>query len=149
MNATALASAASLPVLIAAKEDFSFNGMRIFTSIPDYHYDVAALRGMVIVYDRECLSRDPIKEGNFYVVESQYPVGGMSWEMWLELERGDRTSRAQPSSPLRTRREVVEAVRRDGRWWHRLPSGFHDGPFQEWAVAHQMVGKVVGLYRPD
>jgi hypothetical protein len=31
----------------------------------------------------------------------------------------------------------------------RLASGFRDGPIHNWAIGHNFVGKVAGIYRPE
>lgn len=150
MTATSLVPADQpIPDLQLDDEAFSFDDMRVFTSIPEHHHDVVALGGIVAVYETDTLCREPIRDGAFYVVESQYPVGGMSWQSWLDLETAHGSPRAQPHTPLKTRRRVIKAVWRKDRWWHALPSGFHDGPFDEWAVAFSFVGKVAGVYQPS
>jgi hypothetical protein len=128
---------------------FSFGDLRVFTSIPLHHHDVVALSGFVVVYETDSLGREGVNEGSLYVVEDQRPVGGMSWELYDRLNReyGPRDPRVRVS----TSRRVIRAVKRDSdasHWWHVHPSGFHDGPFPDWAAAHTMVGKVVSVYRP-
>lgn len=129
---------------------FGFNDLRVFTSIPEHHHDVTTLLGLVIVYETDALCREGVKEGGLYVVESQQPVGGMTWDIYdrLNRERGPREPRAR----IKTSRRVIRAVRCDHDpelSWQILPSGYRDGPFHDWAMAHDFVGKVVGIYRPN
>jgi hypothetical protein len=147
MNALALIESAA-PALLP---EFQPHRLPVFASIPAYHHDVAVLHGMVVVYDTDTLAKEGVQEGSFYVKETQYPVAGMRWESWLRLECEDqhRDRRAQPRSPLKTRREVVQAVRLRGSWFLRLASGFNDGPVEEWSLGHDFVGKVVGVYDPS
>lgn len=138
----------------APHPEFHPGNLKVFRSIPAYHHGIVALRGAVIVYETDTLFREGIQDGSFYVVESQYPAANMPWESWLRAECEDeqRHGRAQPRSPLITRREVVQAIRcssGEDRWWHRLPSGFTDGPVQGWSIGHSFVGKVVGIYCPQ
>jgi hypothetical protein len=141
---------ASLPLPTSAGDGFDFAGLRVFTEIPRHHYDVAVLEGMVVVYDHECIGREGVQEGGFYVREHQHPYAGMSWENWLDAELRDRTPRCQPRGRLKVQREVVQAFRcaRTNNWALRLASGFVDGPYYDWAFGADLVGKVVGLYLP-
>lgn len=134
--------------------EFHPASLKVFRSIPAYHHGIVALRGAVIVYETDTLYREGVQDGSFYVVESQYPPANMAWESWLwaECEDEHKHRRAQPRSPLKTSREVVQAIRCPGgedRWWYRLPSGFTDGPIQGWSIGHNFVGKVAGIYRPE
>lgn len=136
----------------AETSEFNLHDLRIFTSIPDDRFHgIVALRGLVVIYDNEILHREAIIERGFYVRESQYPAAGYSWESWLEREREDISSRTQPRGRLEVRREVVQAIRwpSDNRWSLRLPSGFVDGPYYDWAFGSDLVGKVVGIYQPN
>ena len=125
-----------------------FQDLRVFDAIPPHRHDIVTLAGAVIVYETDCLCREPIEDGGIYVIESQHPVAGMSYQAWLDREAANPAPRAQPDSPLKTRREVVQVVQKKGHWWQVQPSGFHDGPFSEWTIAHNMVGKVAGIYQP-
>lgn len=133
-----------------APSGFTFDDLRVFTSIPEHHHDVTALLGLVVVYDTDTLCREDIQEGALYVVEDHRPVGGMSWEIYdrLNREHGPR----EPRVRIKTSRRVIRAVRCEhdpGLWWQVLPSGHRDGPIYDWAMAHNFVGKVVGIYRPN
>lgn len=149
------APVAMLPALPAvAPDEFDLRSFKIFGRIPDHpDFGIVALRGAVLVYDESDLHREGVVEGALYVRESQHPTACMDWERWLDLERDDarRSRRAQPSSPLKTRREVVQAVRAAAgdRWGLRLASGAIDGPYYEWAFGRNLVGKIVGIYRPS
>ena len=136
MTSTALARSAVLP---AAPEPFILPDMRVFDRIPEYHHDIVALRGAVVVYETDSICReDFIEEGAFYVVEHQYTPAGMPYEDWLRREMEDAKGRAQPWSRLKTSREIVRLYRwpkGDNLWRFLLPSG--------------MVGKVVGIYQPN
>ena len=120
--------------------------LRIFGEVPD-SCDVVPLRGLVAVYDTDWRF---VRDGGLYVVERQTPVGGMSWETYdrFNREHGPR----EPRCRIKTSREVVQVRRRPGdsdpSWWLVLPSGFHDGPIADWALGHNFVGEVLGLYRP-
>jgi hypothetical protein len=141
----------SLPAIPPTPSDFSFHGFRIFTSVPDHpDYGTVALHGMVVIYDERPIHMEGLVEGSFYVRESQHPVAAMAWESWLKSEWEDRARRGQPRSPLKTRREVVQAMRWPyaDNWSVRLSSGFVDGPYHDWAFGYDFVGKVVGIYRP-
>jgi hypothetical protein len=122
---------------------FDFSDLRVFTSIPPYHYDVVAMRGLVAVYDRECLGREGIQMGKLYVRENQLPPSMMQWEEWLKREWADREGRHKPFSRLTVRREVVLAFThpRHGGPCLRLDSGFVDGPYHEWAFGHCRQGR--------
>lgn len=152
MRSTTLMRAGKAPA--PTSEAFALHGMRVFTEVPEHHHGIVALRGAVVIYETDTLYREKLQDGGFYVIESQHTPSRMQWQTWLRTELQDEhvERRAQPSSPLRTTREVVQLVRRPAggqdRWWHRLSSGFHDGPFYDWAVALHIVGKVVGIYAP-
>lgn len=143
----------SNPVPAPAAGRFTLPGLQIFDRVPE-HCGVAALQGAVVVYDPDILHREEVQEGAFYVRESQRPAALMQWETWLRLEVQEQfcSPGSQPRSPLRTAREVIQLVRRPvgepDRWWHRLASGFLDGPYYDWAFALNLVGKVVGIYLP-
>jgi len=153
MNTQLALSTADVPSPIdAIEEEFSRLSaqLRVFTRIPKHHHDVTALLGLVLVYETDTLCRDGLEEGALYVVESQHPVAGMSWETYdrFNLKRDPREGRVR----LETKRRVVRLIRpeRDPKhWYHVLPSGWHDGPFiDEWRAAQDFVGKVVGIYVP-
>jgi hypothetical protein len=156
LSSTGLSKSASLAVRTtlapAAPEAASFDiaCLQIFSEIPAFHHDVVALSGMVAVYDYECLGREGIEEGGFYVRESQHTPAAMSWDRWLTAELQDRTPRCQPRSPLKVRREVVRAFRcpQTGNWALQLASGFIDGPYHDWSFGTDLIGKVVGIYLP-
>lgn len=150
----ALAVVPRLPAPVDQPEGFQLHGLRVFNRIPAHHHGVVVLRGAVVVYETDSLCREPIQEGGFYVVERQNPRAGRSWTAWLKDELCDADGRGGPRSRLSTSREVIQAVRlvrhgHDPKWWYRLPSGFHDGPLQDWAVGLDFIGKVVGLYIPE
>ena len=140
----------ALPDANDSDSPFDFSDLRIFTSIPPHHYDVVVMRGLVVVYDTECLGREGVQIGKLYVRESQRPPSCMPWEAWLDQEWKDRDRRGGPVSRLHTHREVVQAV----NWPHeddlalRLASGWTDGPYREWAFGMDLIGKVVGIYAP-
>jgi hypothetical protein len=149
----ALALSTQLPAA-PPRSDFDLQDLRLFDRIPEFHHDIVALDGMVVVYDTYILGCEGVQDGSFYVIEHQYPVAGMRWESWLQFEWDDehRKRRAQPRSPLKTSREVIRAVRcpsGEDRWWFKLASGFSDGPIHGWSVGHNFVGKVVGLFHPN
>lgn len=127
---------------------FDFSDLRIFTSIPRYHHDVAAMHGIVVVYDTDCISREGIKTGGLYIRESQRPPAAMPWEEWLKHEWNDREHRHSPYSRLTTRREVVQAVEHPhaGKMALRMATGGIDGPYHDWAFGLDLIGKVVGIY---
>lgn len=145
MVSTALALPAQEP------EGFTLPEMRVFTSIPDCHYyGIATLRGAVVVYE-DCLGREGVIEGAFYVVEDQNAPSGLTFDRWLQGEWEGAARRAQPFSPLKISRRVVQLVRcegMDGHWWQHQSSGFSDGPYPDWSVCFNLVGKVVGIYAP-
>lgn len=139
---------------VTPSPEFHPANLKVFRSIPSRHHDIVVLRGAVIVYETDTLCREGVQDGAFYVLESQHPAANMQWESWLrrECEDGDKHRRAQPKSPLTTRRKVIQALRcpsGEDRWWHRLPSGFTDGPIHGWSIGHNFVGKVVGIYCPE
>lgn len=127
----------------------SFAALRVFSTVPEDHHDVAICLGMVLVYETDTLTRDGIEDGALYVVEDQRPPSGMSWEIYDRLNRSFWPD--QPRVRLKTTRRVVRAVKRIGdpeQWWQVQSSGYRDGPFAGIYVAQNMVGKVVGIYRP-
>lgn len=129
---------------------FDFSDLRIFTSIPRCHHDVAVMHGLVVVYDTDCIGREGIQIGKLYIRESQRPYAMFSWEEWLKLEWEERDRRCGPSSFLRTRREVVQAVhhRHGSGLALRMATGGVDGPYHDWAFGRDLIGKVVGVYQP-
>jgi hypothetical protein len=129
---------------------FAFGELCVFSTVPQHHHDVTTLLGMVLVYETDTLCLEGIKEGAYYVVEDQHPVSGMSWELYDRCNREHRPR--EPRVRIKTSRRIVRAVRRTQEpdlWWLALPSGFHDGPYEDWVVAGNMVGKVVGVYQPN
>ena len=143
--------------------------LRIFPSIPPRHgvhavemNSVMFRAGEVAVYDElwasERQKNGPVdtllEPGCIYITETQRPVAMMSWEQWNE--RGTKYGRSR----LQTRRSIVRVER--SRWkgaedcWmiHPLASQsggvFHcsDGPYDEIHLVDQIIGKVVGIYRP-
>lgn len=143
---------ADVAIATTTEPDFDLSSLRVFTSVPDHRdFGIAALNGMVVVYDEGALRREGVHAGGFYVRESQRPRSGMAWTSWLEREQEDRQRRCGPSGPLEIRREVVMAVRRPGEngWAVRMASGHIDGPFYDWAFGTDFIGKVVGLYLPS
>lgn len=129
---------------------FDFADLRTFDRIPDDRHEVAVLLGEVVVYDIDALYREHLQEGALYVVENQHPVGGMSWETYDRFNKG-HTARGAPRVRIAAKRRVIRALR-DPRvadhWAHVLPNAAHDGPFPDWAAAHNIVGRVVGVFRP-
>ena len=146
-----MSNSSPTPAPIAEPEGFDVSELHIFTSIPRYHHDVVALRGLVVVFDTECLRREGIQMGKLYVRQNQSPPSSMAWEEWLKQEWADRERRHGPVSRLRISREVVLAFAhpRHGGPCVRLDSGYVDGPYHEWAFGMDLIGKVVGVYRPD
>lgn len=151
MTARAVVTASPLPAVLPPPADsFSLSDLRLFTSIPKYHHDVAALLGLVVVYETDTLYREGVIEGALYVVENQHPVGGMSWETYDEFNR--RHGPREPRVRIKTSRRVIRAARRGNgpdNWFQVQPSGYPDGPYYDWAVCQNMVGKVVGIYSPS
>ena len=154
MTSTALARA-DHPLAPPTEElTFAFSDLRVFTSIPAHHHDIIAFRGAVLVFctDFRCC-HETVEEGALYVRESQRPAANMLWESWLRLECEEafRYRNHCPRSPLKIVREVVQAVRwpRRDAWALRLASGFVDGPYKDWAFGTDLVGKIVGVYRPN
>lgn len=142
----ALASIEALPA--APKGDFYTGAPALssFQSVPS-GCDVTPMGGMVAIFD---VRWSEIQEGGYYVVESQHPVGGMSWETCDQINRSKAP--ADPRVRLKTARRVVRATRREttsGAWWFVQEGGFQDGPIADWAVGYNVVGEVVGIYRPD
>jgi len=131
--------------------EFDFSHFQIFTSVPDHRdYGIVALRGMVVIYDERPLHQEGIIAGAFYVRENQRPRSGMMWECWLRHENEDQRRRCGPAGPLAIQREVVQAIRwaYGDDWAIRLPSGFVDGPYSDWAFGTDFIGKVAGIYLP-
>lgn len=142
----------TINVLPAVSEtpDFALDDLRVFSSIPNAHYDVVPLLGMVAVYETDTLTRDGVIDGALYVIEDQHPIGGMSWETADRLNR--ERSPDQPRYRIKTRRRVVRAVKHPNApssWFHLQPGGYPDGPIYDWAVADNFVGRVVGIYKPE
>ncbi len=141
MNAIALAESA------LAKTDDEFEAgaakLRSFDRVPP-PFDVVPLNGMVAVFDPRWYD---IVEGRFYVVESQHPPGGMSWSTY-----DDHVRRYEgPRTLLKTKRRVIRATRRKNTgsaWWFVHENGAGDGPLKDWAAGHNVVGEVVGIFRP-
>lgn len=151
MRNTALALAApSAPAVTS--DAFTLPELRVYTSIPDYRcYGIATLRGGVVVYE-DCLCREGVVEGAFYVVENQNTPANMGYDRWLEEEWDGAARRAQPRSPLKVSRRVVQLVRHPkmaNHWLRRESSGFSDGPFPDWSVGFNLIGRVVGIYAPE
>lgn len=132
-------------------DGFDFSDLRVFSHIPEGGFDVVAMCGGVIVFDRQAHHWGPIEVGKLYVRESQHPPGASAYSDWLDREREDARSRGQPFALLKTRREVVQAITHPatGGPAYRLACGFIDGPYKEWCYSYDIVGKVVGVYRPD
>ena len=141
----------ALPAVIAA--EFDVGDFQVFREIPeDRDVGIVSLRGAVLVYDAGPLHREGILDGAYYVREHQRPTASMQWKQWLELEYGDAVKGSHgPTGLLRTTREVVQARRMPvgDRWGLRLASGITDGPYHDWAFGRDLVGKVVGMYRPN
>lgn len=148
MNALAMTRA--LPVATAPDFDFDDHRLRIFTHVPAHDHGIVALRGIVVVYDTQALHYEGVTEGAYYVRESQYTPAGMSWESWLQAEWQTRDRRVSPYSRLTSRREVVQAIHwpRPDSWALRLASGAVDGPYIDGLFGFDLIGKVVGIYRP-
>lgn len=140
-------NAIALPHAAAAEDEFSqsVQSLSLLDRVPP-GCDVVPLAGMVAVYDTK--SHD-LREGRYYVIERQRPASGMSWATYdrFNHEHGP----GEPRTQLDTSREVVRAVRRPqtgDAWWFVLESGFANGPIKAWAAGHDLVGEVVGIYRP-
>lgn len=120
--------------------------LRSFGRVPP-SFGTVPLSGMVAIYDPRWFE---IAEGRFYVVESQHPPGGMGWQTYDEhTRRYDRDGGHR--TLLKTERRVIRAMRRPATgtaWWFIQESGFADGPIHDWAVGHNVIGEVVGMYRP-
>lgn len=133
-------------------EGFSSAGLRVYDCTPEHHHGIVSLRGNVVVYETDGICREGfIEDGGLYVIERQYPPASKPYEAWLRIEMKTASRLAQPYSRLSTSREVVRLIRHPrmaNHWAYRLPSGFCDGPFADWAVALPMIGKVVGIYQP-
>lgn len=144
MSALALAQ----PVAATTGDGFHSDALKLesFARIPP-GFDVVPLSGMAAVFNPKW---SDIIEGRYYVVESQQPTGGMSWHLYDEhVLRCDRDG--SPRTLLKTTRRVVQAIRRENTgtaWWFVHESGFSDGPIKDWAVGHNIVGEVVGIYQP-
>lgn len=143
--------------------------LQIFGSIPP-RFGVQAVElnsvmfraGDVAVYDEmwaaERQAHGPVdsllETGAIYVTESQRPVASMSWEMWWDGRKGYCPSR------LEVRRSVVRVGRCpwkgcEDRWMiHPLATQQRgvflcsDGPYDEFQLVNQIIGKVVGIYCP-
>jgi len=126
-------------------------------------YDSVMFReGEVAVFDEQWTANgrsypEPIfDEGGIYVTEYQRPGGGMSWEMW-----NDNATKYGARARLDIRRSMVRVAR--SRWrgcedkWMIHPLArtsrgaflCSDGPYDEFLLACQVIGKVVGIYRPN
>ena len=125
--------------------------LRAFSEIPPYDHEVIAFRGMVLTYATDAISRDGgLIEGAFYVLENQNPVSGMSWATHDRLNR-EHTERGEPRTRIKVKRWVVQALRwptMSDHWRLVTPEGFSDGPYPDWSVTWDLIGKVVGVYRP-
>jgi hypothetical protein len=150
VTARAVVAASPLPARSSVQPDgFSFSDLLVFASIPKHHHDVVALLGLAIVYETDTLGREGITEGALYVVEDQHPVGGMNWETFDEFNR--QHGPCEPRVRIKTSRRVIRAVRGGSgphNWWQVQQSGYPDGPYYDWAICQNMVGKVVGVYQP-
>lgn len=136
---------------VAEQSAFDAQQFRAYPEIPPHHHDVIAFRGTVLVYETDAIGRDGgVIEGAFYVLENQNPVSGMSWETHDRLNR-QHAERGEPRTPVKIKRRVVQAVRwqrRPDHWLLVTPEGFKDGPFPDWTVTFDLIGKVVGAYMP-
>lgn len=157
------AAANPLATLANAPVESDANQLRIFSRVPtDPETGIVAVEengvllkaGEVAVYDRYSLQLDGgLVDGGLYAIEYQRPVAGMSWAMWWG--NGDHVR-----SRLRVSRHVV-IVRRhpkfEGHWnihplAPRTPQGIilmSDGPFEEIYLADKILGRIVGIYRPE
>ena len=129
--------------------EFDLPRMQIFTHVPEHRDSgIVVLEGMVFVFDRHLVRVEGFLEGSFYVREHQRPVAGMSWETH---DRLNREHGRQMRSRIDVDREVVQAIRWPSakEWALRLASGFVDGPYYDWGFGHDLIGKVVGIYRPE
>lgn len=141
MNALAIPCGAPAPT----QNDFATGAakLRSFDRVPP-PFDVVPLGGVVAVYDPRWFD---IVEGRYYVVESQNPPGGMGWQAYDDhVRRYDG-----PRTLLKTTRRVIRAIRREqtgDAWWFVHERGSADGPIKDWAAGHNVVGEVVGIYRP-
>lgn len=145
------AQSAPLAAVAGLADEFEIPDFQVFKSVPaDRDFGIAALQGMVVVYDIRPLRFEGVVEGAFYVRESQRPAASRPWADWLRGELEERNRLAGPSVPLETRREVVRAIRQQHSdlWSVHLASGFVDGPYHDWWFGRDFVGKVVGIYRP-
>jgi len=154
--AQALALRSSVPQVVDPADDFEMDELLIFDSVPDHRdFGIVALKGLVAIYDTTSIYREGIIEGSFYVRENQRPAGHRPWQDWLRDEISHPERNVGPHSPLTTSREVVRAVRwprsdKDSdNWAFRLASGFTDGPYYDWWFGRDVIGKVVGIYRPQ
>lgn len=138
------------PSTADAGSNFDFSDLRIFADIPRHNHDVVPMHGLVIVFDRLAIHHEGFVEGRLYVRESQRPTSNMSFASWVDIER-QYGNPAGPSSPLVTRREVVQFIKhpRHGGPSLRLARGFVDGPYKEHTFGRDLIGKVVGVYRPQ
>lgn len=153
----ALATIATAPV------DPDIHQLRIFTQAPFdcdrgvvvvEHDGVLLKAGEVAVYDRYPLATgEGLIDGGLYAVEFQRPVAGMSWEMWWG--KGDHNR-----SRIRVTRNVVILRRHpklEDHWQvHPIASRdqlgcylMSDGPYPEWILTDKILGRIVGIYRPE
>jgi|GEM_PF-2851149 len=156
-------AANALAILAAAPTEGEVNQLRIFSRVPrEAETGIVAVEengvllkaGEVAVYDRYSLQLDGgLVDGALYAVEYQRPVAGMSWSMWWG--NGDHVR-----SRLQISRHVVIARRHpklEGHWnihplAPRTPEGIilmTDGPFEEIYLADKILGRIVGIYRPE
>lgn len=108
--------------------------------------DVVPLCGMVAIFHP---SWHEVREGSYYVTESQLPAGGMGWETYDQFNA--KVGAGEPRVRIKTARSVVRATRRpqaDDAWWFVMESGFRDGPVANWAAGYNIIGEVIGIYRP-
>lgn len=151
MNALVPITATHREIAALSCEGFNFAELSIFTAIPNHRdVDVVGMNGMVIVFDKRLHLLSDLQEGALYVREFQRPPSNMAWRNWLnlELEHEGQEGRHSPFSSLNIVREVVQAVTYMGGPAMRLASGFIDGPYKEWSYGSDLIGKVVGIYRP-
>lgn len=109
---------------------------------------IATVAGEVVVYADDLSRTGPI-ENAYYVVEYQSLPGGMSWETFRRIE----------SERITTSREVIRLERRavnlpgdqhkTEMWQYRHFGNFWvTGPLPDHRVCDQIVGRVVGIFRP-
>jgi hypothetical protein len=135
------------------------NDLRIYDELPS-HLDVIKVRdrdacpllraGEVAVYDPSDQMRcEGLVDGGIYVIEYQFPVGGMSWE----------TFHRHGADRVRVDRHLIRARRsaRDPGLWcaqplrQRFAGAFQcSDPDQPENLLHsKLAGRVVGLFRPN